>query len=115
MQPKRTRRAFRLPLAARAAGWLAKPAEKNMSYKYRELESRYVIQPVATETLGVMGSSTDPFLRDSTKKVELASGARGQSCAPRPQDRAAEPKSAPRVAGRISWCAAASICRRRAI
>ena len=63
-----------LSLSARAAGGVAKLAERSKSSKYRELENRYVVQPVAIETLGVMGPSTDSFLRDLGRRIELASG-----------------------------------------
>ena len=53
---------------------MAKVAERSKLAKYRELESRYVVQPVAIETLGVIGPSTDTFLRDVGKRVERASG-----------------------------------------
>ena len=52
---------------------MAKLAERSKSSKYRELESRYVVQPVAIETLGVMGPSTHSFLRDLGRRIELAS------------------------------------------
>ena len=53
---------------------MAKVAERSKLAKYRELESRYVVQPVAIETLGVIGPSTDTFLRDVGKRIERASG-----------------------------------------
>ena len=65
-----------LALSARAAGGVAKLAERSKSSKYAELESRYVVQPVAFETLGVIGPSTDSFLHDLGKRIERASGDR---------------------------------------
>ena len=44
--------------------------------KYKELEGRFVVQPVAIGTMGAPGASTDSFHRDLGRRIELASGDR---------------------------------------
>ena len=56
------------------AGGAASLAERSKTTKYRELESRLLIQPVAIETLGPFGQSTEFFLRDLGKRIEVESG-----------------------------------------
>ena len=65
--------------AVREAGAVAGLAETSKLTKYRELESRYIVQPIAFETLGVAGKSTEAFLKDLGRRIEAASGDRRAS------------------------------------
>ena len=63
-------------IAAREPGAVANIAEKNKFSKYRELESRFIMQPIAIETLGVIGQSTLTVLRELGRRIEVVTGDR---------------------------------------
>ena len=56
------------------AGHAANTAEHNKTTKYQALRDRYIFQPVAFETSGVLGCSTMTFLCDIGRKMTAESG-----------------------------------------
>jgi len=60
--------------SARQASFASTKAETAKCQKYHDLQSNYHLQPVAIETTGVYGKSTDPFLSSLAKKLVDVSG-----------------------------------------
>ena len=55
-------------------GAAADRREAEKRHKYREISRRYVFEPVAVETTGVLGSSTLRFLRGLGKRISACTG-----------------------------------------
>ena len=55
-------------------GAAADRREAEKRQKYREISRRYVFEPVAVETTGVLGSSTLRFLRGLGKRISACTG-----------------------------------------
>ena len=54
---------------AREAGAAAEVAASRKEKKYADLDSRYVFEPIAVETLGVLNSSTNSLLKEIGNKI----------------------------------------------
>ena len=59
---------------AREAGAAAEVAVSRKEKKYADLDSRYVFEPIAVETLGVLNSSTNSLLKEIGNKISLSTG-----------------------------------------
>ena len=60
--------------AAREAGAAAEVAASRKEKKYADLDSRYLIEPIAVETLGVLNSSANSLLKETDNKISLNTG-----------------------------------------
>jgi len=60
--------------AAREAGAAAEVAASHKEEKYADLDSRYLSEPIAVETLGVLNSSASSLLRKIGNKISLNTG-----------------------------------------
>jgi len=56
---------------AREAGAAADAAASRKQDKYADLDSRYLFESVAVETLGVLNSSADSLLKEIGSKISL--------------------------------------------
>ena len=56
------------------AGYAANHAEAAKTTKYQHLTDRYIFQPVAVETTGVLGMSTVTFLKELGRKMATETG-----------------------------------------
>ena len=57
--------------AAREAGAAAEVAASRKNEKYAELDSRYLFEPIAVETLSVLNSSANSVLKEIGNKISL--------------------------------------------
>ena len=55
--------------AAREAGAAAEVAASRKEEKYADLDSRYLLEPIAVETLGVLSSSANSLLKEIGNKL----------------------------------------------
>ena len=55
-------------------GAAADRAEREKRRKYRALSHRYIFEPVAVESSGVLGSTTLPFLRGLGRRISSRTG-----------------------------------------
>ena len=60
--------------AAREAGTAAEIAASRKEAKYAEIDSRFVFEPIAVETLGVLNSSARLLLNDLSRRITNISG-----------------------------------------
>ena len=60
--------------AAREAGTAAEVAATRQEEKYADLDSRYLFEPIAVETLGVLNSSANSLLKEIGHKISLNTG-----------------------------------------
>jgi len=60
--------------AAREAGAAAEVATTRKEEKYAELDSRYLFEPIAVETLGVFSTSANSLLKGIGLRVSLNTG-----------------------------------------
>jgi len=60
--------------AAREAGAAAEVAASCKEEKYADLDSRYLFEPTAVETLGVLNSSANSLLKEIDNKISLNTG-----------------------------------------
>ena len=60
--------------AAREAGAAAEVAATRKGEKYADLDSRYLFEPIAVETLGVLNSSANSLLKEIGHKISLNTG-----------------------------------------
>jgi len=60
--------------AAREAGAAAEVAETRQEEKYAELDSRYLFEPIAVETLGVFNTSANSLLKEIGLKISMNTG-----------------------------------------
>jgi len=61
--------------AAIEAGVAAEVAASRKEAKYADIDSRYVFEPIAVETLGVFNSSARLLLNELGKRISAISGA----------------------------------------
>ena len=66
--------ATNLPHTALQPAYAANLAESNKLQKYRQLLDRYLFQPIAVETTGVLGSSTRQFLKELGRRMATETG-----------------------------------------
>ena len=57
--------------AASDAGAAAEVAASRKEEKYADLDSRYLSEPIAVETLGVLNSSANSLLKETGNKISL--------------------------------------------
>ena len=55
-------------------GHAADHAEREKNAKYQDLMDRYIFQPIAVETTGVMGKSTNNFLKELGRRMTAETG-----------------------------------------
>jgi len=60
--------------AAREAGAAAEVAASRKEEKYADLDSRYLFEPIAVETLGVLNSSANSLLKEIGYKISVNTG-----------------------------------------
>ena len=60
--------------AAREAGAAAEVAPSRKEEKYTDLDSRYLFEPIAAETLGVLNFSANSLLKEIGKQTSLDTG-----------------------------------------
>jgi len=60
--------------AAPEAGAAAEVGASRKEEKYAELDSRYIFEPIAVETLSFLNSSTNSLLKEIGKKISLNTG-----------------------------------------
>jgi len=60
--------------AARKAGAAAEVAASRKDEKYEDLDSRYLFEPIAVETLGVLNSYANSLLKEIGYKISLNTG-----------------------------------------
>ena len=65
--------------AAIRPGSAADAAEGNKRRKYASLTDRYIFEPVAIETTGVVGTSTKAFLQDLGRRIAAQTGDRRET------------------------------------
>ena len=65
------------------AGYAADHAEAAKVTKYQNLTDRYIFQPIAVETTGVLGNSTMSFLKELGRKMATETGDKRESAWPR--------------------------------
>ena len=65
-------RVLRQYAAAREAGAAAEVAASRKDEKYADVDSRYLFEPIAVETLGVLNSSANSLLKEIGKKINLS-------------------------------------------
>ena len=63
-----------LHLTSKGAGKAAEKAEKEKIQKYQELSNKYIVMPVAVETMGAWGHSSLKFIQDIGERTTMASG-----------------------------------------
>ena len=63
-----------LHLTSKEAGKAAEKAEKEKIQKYQELANKYIVMPVAVETMGAWGHSSLKFVQEIGERMTLASG-----------------------------------------
>ena len=61
---------------ADAAAEVAAPRKEE---KYADLDSRYLFEPIAVETLGVLNSSANSLLKETGNKISLNTGEPGEA------------------------------------
>ena len=59
---------------AREAGAAAEVAASRKEDKYADLDSRYLFESIAVETLGVLNSSDNSLLKEIGNKISLNTG-----------------------------------------
>ena len=63
-----------LHLSSKGAGKAAEKAEKEKIHKYQELSNKFIVMPVAVETMGAWGRSSLKFVQDIGERMTMASG-----------------------------------------
>ena len=63
-----------LQLTSKEAGKAAEKAEKEKIQKYQELAHKYIVMPVAVETMGAWGHSSLKFVQEFGERIIIASG-----------------------------------------
>ena len=63
-----------LHLSSKGAGKAAEKAEKEKIHKYQELSNKFIVMPVAVETMGAWGRSSLKFVQDIGERMTTASG-----------------------------------------
>ena len=63
-----------LHLTSKEAGKAAEKAEKEKIQKYQELTHKYIVMPVAVETMGAWGHSSLKFVQEIGERMKMASG-----------------------------------------
>ena len=63
-----------LHLTSKGAGKAAEKAEKEKIHKYQELSNKFIVMPVAVETMGAWGRSSLKFVQDIGEIMMTASG-----------------------------------------
>ena len=63
-----------LQLTSEEAGKAAEKAGKEKNQKYQELAHKYIVMPVAVETMGARGHSSLKFVQEIGERITLASG-----------------------------------------
>ena len=69
-----------LALSSKEAGKAAEDSENDKLYKYRVLASTYIVQPVATETLGPWGPQSLKFIKEIGKRIADNTGEKRSTC-----------------------------------
>jgi len=65
---------FAVAASAKQAGAAAAAADKRKHRRYAELGRRYLFQPVAVETTGVLGQSTISFVKELGRRISRETG-----------------------------------------
>ena len=63
-----------LHLTSKEPGKAAEKAERENIHKYQELANKYIVMPVAVETMGAWGHSSLKFVQEIGERMTLASG-----------------------------------------
>ena len=63
-----------LQLTSKAAGKAAEKAERKKIQKYQELANKYIVMPVALETLGAWGKNSLKFIQEIGERMTMANG-----------------------------------------
>ena len=63
-----------LHLTSKAAGKAAEKAEREKIQKYQELANKYIVMPVAFETLGAWGKNSLKFIQEIGERMTMANG-----------------------------------------
>ena len=63
-----------LHLTTKEAGKAAEKAEKEKIQKYQELAHKYIVMPVAMETMGAWGHSSLKFVKEIGERITIPSG-----------------------------------------
>ena len=63
-----------LHLTSKEPGKAAEKAEREKIQKYQELANKYIVMPVAVETMGAWGHSSLKFVQEIGERITLASG-----------------------------------------
>ena len=67
-------RIFHVNAAAREAGAAAELAASRKEEKYRDIDGRYIFEPIAVETLGIHNESARQLLADLGRRISESSG-----------------------------------------
>ena len=63
-----------LHLTSKEAGKAAEKAEREKIQKYQELANKYIVMPVAFETLGAWGKNSLKFIQEIGERMTMANG-----------------------------------------
>ena len=63
-----------MAITSKEPGKAAEKAEKEKIQKYLELANKYIVMPVAVETMGAWGHSSLKFVQEIGERMTLASG-----------------------------------------